>query len=36
MFGAGNLIYFLAVVMVFWRVFTDPARDEEEAQRASS
>ncbi len=35
MFGAGNLIYFAAVVMVFWRVFTDPARDEEEAQRAS-
>ena len=34
MFGAGNLIYFLAVVLVFWRVFTDPARDEEEAQRA--
>jgi cytochrome c oxidase assembly factor CtaG len=35
MFGAGNLIYFAAVVMVFWRVFTDPARDEEDAQRAS-
>ncbi len=35
MFGAGNLIYFAAVVMVFWRVFSDPARDEEEAQRAS-
>ncbi|MBJ7595108.1 MAG: cytochrome c oxidase assembly protein [Candidatus Dormibacteraeota bacterium] len=33
MFGAGNLIYFAAVVMVFWRVFGDPARDEEEAQR---
>ena len=26
---------FAAVVMVFWRVFSDPARDEEEAQRAS-
>ncbi len=35
MFGAGNLIYFAAVVMVFWRVFGDPAHDEEEAQRAS-
>ncbi len=35
MFGAGNLIYFAAVVMIFWRVFGDPARDEEEAQRAS-
>ena len=35
MFGAGNLIYFAAVVMVFLRVFTDPARDEEDAQRAS-
>jgi putative membrane protein len=35
MFGAGNLIYFAAVVMVFWRVFGDPARDEEDAQRAS-
>ena len=35
MFGAGNLIYFAAVVVVFWRVFGDPARDEEEAQRAS-
>lgn len=32
MFGAGNLIYFAAVVAVFWRVFGDPARDEEEAQ----
>ena len=35
MFGAGNLIYFAAVVVVFWRMFTDPARDEEEAQGAS-
>jgi putative membrane protein len=35
MFGAGNLIYFAAVVIVFWRVLGDPARDEEEAQRAS-
>lgn len=35
MFGAGNLIYFIAVVAVFWRVFGDPAGDEEEAQRAS-
>jgi putative membrane protein len=35
MFGAGNLIYFAAVVIVFWRVFGDPARDEEEAQQAS-
>jgi putative membrane protein len=35
MFGAGNLIYFAAVVVVFWRVFGDPARDEEDAQRAS-
>ena len=35
MFGAGNLIYFAAVVAVFWRVFGDPAHDEEEAQRAS-
>jgi putative membrane protein len=34
MFGAGNLIYFAAVVAVFWRVFGDPARDEEEAERA--
>lgn len=34
MFGAGNLIYFTAVVAVFWRVFTDPAHDEEEARRA--
>ena len=34
MFGAGNLIYFAAVVAVFWRVFGDPARDEEEAQHA--
>jgi putative membrane protein len=34
MFGAGNLIYFAAVVAVFWRVFGDPAHDEEEAQRA--
>jgi cytochrome c oxidase assembly factor CtaG len=36
MFGAGNLIYFAAVVAVFWRMFTDPARDEDEAQRVSS
>jgi cytochrome c oxidase assembly factor CtaG len=36
MFGGGNLIYFAAVVVVFWRVFGDPARDEEDAQRASS
>ena len=35
MFGAGNLIYFAAVVLIFWRVFGDPARDEEEAQRVS-
>jgi putative membrane protein len=35
MFGAGNLVYFAAVVAVFWRVFGDPARDEEEAQHAS-
>lgn len=35
MFGAGNLIYFAAVVAVFWRVFTDPARDEDEAHRVS-
>jgi cytochrome c oxidase assembly factor CtaG len=35
MFGAGNLIYFVAVVLVFWRVFSDPARDEEDAQRAA-
>jgi putative membrane protein len=35
MFGAGNLIYFAAVVAVFWRVFGDPARDEEDSQRAS-
>jgi cytochrome c oxidase assembly factor CtaG len=35
MFGAGNLIYFAAVVAVFWRVFGDPAHDEEEAQPAS-
>ena len=34
MFGAGNLIYFAAVVVVFWRVFGDPARDEDEAQQA--
>ncbi|MEO8898449.1 MAG: cytochrome c oxidase assembly protein [Candidatus Dormibacter sp.] len=34
MFGAGNLIYFAAVVAVFWRVFGDPARDEEEAHHA--
>ena len=35
MFGVGNLIYFAAVVMVFWRVFGDPAHDEEEAQQVS-
>ena len=35
MFGVGNLIYFAAVVSVFWRMFTDPARDEEEAHSAS-
>jgi putative membrane protein len=35
MFGAGNLIYFAAVVAVFWRMFSDPARDEEEARRAA-
>jgi cytochrome c oxidase assembly factor CtaG len=35
MFGAGNLIYFVAVVMVFWRVFSNPATDEDEARRAS-
>lgn len=35
MFGVGNLIYFLAIVAVFWRLFADPAMDEEEAQRAS-
>jgi putative membrane protein len=35
MFGAGNLIYFVAVVAVFWRVFGDPAHDEEEAARVS-
>jgi cytochrome c oxidase assembly factor CtaG len=36
MFGAGNLIYFVAVVMVFWRVFSDPARDEEETQHGAA
>jgi putative membrane protein len=35
MFGAGNLVYFLAVVIVFWRVLANPASDEDEAQRAS-
>jgi len=35
MFGAGNLIYFVAIVLVFWRVLSDPARDEENARRAS-
>jgi cytochrome c oxidase assembly factor CtaG len=35
MFGAGNLIYFAAVVMIFWRVFSDPAGDEERARQAS-
>ena len=33
MFGAGNIIYFIAAVVVFWRVFTDPAHDEAEALR---
>ncbi|MDQ2960897.1 MAG: cytochrome c oxidase assembly protein [Candidatus Dormibacteraeota bacterium] len=36
MFGVGNLVYFLAVVIIFWRVFTDPARDEDEAAQQSS
>jgi cytochrome c oxidase assembly factor CtaG len=35
MFGAGNVIYFVAVLLVFWRVFADPARDEEDARQAS-
>ena len=34
MFGVGNLIYFAAIVAVFWRMFGDPAHDEEQAQRA--
>lgn len=29
MFGAGNLIYFAAIFMVFWRLFRDPTLDEE-------
>ena len=30
MFGAGNIIYFIAVIVVFWRLFGDPADDESE------
>ncbi|MHB8717634.1 MAG: cytochrome c oxidase assembly protein [Candidatus Dormibacteria bacterium] len=31
MFGAGNIIYFVAISIVFWRLFADPAADEAEA-----
>lgn len=33
MFGAGNLIYFVAVVLIFWRVFVDPAHDDQDARQ---
>ena len=34
MFGAGNIIYFIAVIVVFWRLFGDPAHDEMQASPA--
>jgi hypothetical protein len=32
MFGLGNLIYFVAIGVIFLRLFGDPARDEAEAE----
>jgi hypothetical protein len=31
MFGLGNLVYFAAISVVFWRLFGDPGADEIEA-----
>ena len=31
MLGVGNIVYFLAIIVVFMRLFSDPARDEEVA-----
>ncbi len=31
MLGVGNIVYFLAIIIVFMRLFSDPARDEEVA-----
>ena len=29
MLGVGNIVYFIAVIVVFMRLFSDPGRDEE-------
>ena len=29
MLGGGNIVYFIAIIVVFMRLFTDPGRDEE-------
>jgi putative membrane protein len=29
MLGVGNIVYFIAIIVVFMRLFSDPARDEE-------
>ena len=31
MLGVGNIVYFIAIIVVFMRLFTDPGRDEEMA-----
>jgi len=36
MFGAGNVIYFVAITAIFLRMFEDPERDEREAQAAGA
>lgn len=34
MLGLGNIVYFIAIVIIFMRLMSDPARDEQEAARA--
>jgi cytochrome c oxidase assembly factor CtaG len=29
MLGVGNIVYFIAIIVVFMRLFSDPGRDEE-------
>jgi hypothetical protein len=29
MLGVGNIVYFIAVIIVFFRLFSDPGKDEE-------
>jgi len=36
MLGLGNVIYFLAISVIFFKLLSDPARDEEEAARRIS